>query len=575
MAGEDYNKISVVAIVGTLLAWFLYSSTLSTVNQRRKLLEQGLGPMNPYLDLYSVSSNTVWLIYGLMISNWYVIVNRIVGITLYIYYTVTGIMLMGVYWGKCQVVFANASPDSPQKQAMDHQLRLMKRAQYIFVSILLAWVIIWIILITWLGYDGDLIGTIAGYHSNGYYLVRTPHLYYIARTKNVGSVILLNVICDFSCCFCWFNYGLAIKNTAFIYPNGVGLVYTSLYLIFYFLYRNNKVHDPLAVTASAEAEDESKEAISEEGIELVDKTSNTLNNLELGSHEVLSLKLPSSDESLQSDSDNGANDSNRSENVSRVAQAYAPRLVTRVRSLSQLLGKDSPKMVAGGGIVDVNKSRLDIDLQMGQSTSTKAVSGDFTLASTSATGTQESPRILRDAVKALDSSMEYLVNIGRSRANSLFIDPAAAESTLLQETLLYRAIDLPTLTSAVCAECSQRLVSSAKYCWGCGTVVPRMARSYSNVQGEYTELFSQNEPPLPQLAESSHEDRDSMMQPPLLNSVISLSTRENSSTNIAQGSVSSQQDPPLRSISSQPEMTSTETQTGLVHRQRSASNTNM
>jgi uncharacterized protein with PQ loop repeat len=68
----DYNQFNLVATVGTLLALMLYSSHLSNVNSRRRLLQQGLGPMNPYLDLYSVSSNLIWLIYGFMMNNWYV-----------------------------------------------------------------------------------------------------------------------------------------------------------------------------------------------------------------------------------------------------------------------------------------------------------------------------------------------------------------------------------------------------------------------------------------------------------------------------------------------------------------------
>jgi hypothetical protein len=68
----NYNEFSLVATVGTLLDIALYGSHLTNVNNRRRLLQQGLGSMNPYLDLYSVSSQLIWLIYGFMMNNWYV-----------------------------------------------------------------------------------------------------------------------------------------------------------------------------------------------------------------------------------------------------------------------------------------------------------------------------------------------------------------------------------------------------------------------------------------------------------------------------------------------------------------------
>jgi hypothetical protein len=132
--------------------------------------------------------------------------------------------------------------------------------------------------------------------------------------------------------------------------------------------------------------------------------------------------------------------------------------------------------------------------------------------------------------------MEYLMNIGRSRANSIFIDPSAAASAQavslekLEESIELRAAVAPQLTATVCTVCTSQVVSNGKYCWCCGAIIGRPNRSYSSQRGEYCDLRAPVEHALPVLEERLSENRVSEAQGPTLHMNNSMSKNHSNSS---------------------------------------------
>jgi len=100
-------------------------------------------------------------------------------------------------------------------------------------------------------------------------------------------------------------------------------------------------------------------------------------------------------------------------------------------------------------------------------------------------------------VAALDSVMESLVNIGRSRAHTMLIDPVAAEEIAHVERLNEQLV--PELAGDVCTFCDGPVLVDAKFCSTCGTpIAGGEARTYSMQKGgdySYSSLLSLAEPP--------------------------------------------------------------------------------
>lgn len=401
--------------------------------------------------------------------------TRIVGTTLYIYYLATGIMIMGIYWSKLNVMYANADPSSQEKYLLNAHLRQMKIVQFVFVAIILLWILVFAIMSNGFQFEEELFGKMAGYHSNGYYLIRTPHLYIIARSRDATTIILPNLIADMIKCLCWLNYGLSLKNTAFIYPNAIGFCYCTVYFIFFFLYRNR---DHTSATPDAD------------GVHNVDEMEKAK---KVNAVEGAGMEMSLVGESADAD-----------------AGLLKKEGRSRTTSNQPLSAEDKEGMAASGGILGID---ADLNLQGGKNMSIKTSTHGNTATDDSMSGSSsgyinpssgggadglmpmpmESPTRLRSdshsgtnqLMSLLDTSMEYLMNIGRSRANSLFIDPSGAASAQavslekLVESIELRAAQAPQLTAIVCTVCNSQVVSNGKYCWCCGAIINRPSRSSS------------------------------------------------------------------------------------------------
>ncbi len=101
--------------------------------------------------------------------------------------------------------------------------------------------------------------------------------------------------------------------------------------------------------------------------------------------------------------------------------------------------------------------------------------------------------LLNDSLTWMDSRMENLVNIGRSRANSLMIDSAAEQhsadlAATMTENATLLTIEASDTTKensqetspSVCPSCKQAsFTSNPKYCWNCGSNLLPSLRSNS------------------------------------------------------------------------------------------------
>ena len=85
----------------------------------------------------------------------------------------------------------------------------------------------------------------------------------------------------------------------------------------------------------------------------------------------------------------------------------------------------------------------------------------------------------------VDDAMINLVNIGRSRANTMLIDVQQEQEVILLDASLADTVDLVAdtvaqdpigISSDLCPQCSQYLVYNSTYCWSCGTGVGSVVR---------------------------------------------------------------------------------------------------
>ena len=420
-------KFLIDAFLGTLVSIALYFATLPAVNKQRQLVHMGLGPLNPYQIVYSVSSCLIWLVYGFMIDNWYVMIERTFGLTLYVYYALSCLGLMAVNWGKMNLTFGNT--DGIQKDLLLSDIKAISTVQYILVSLVIIWVVVFAFLFNAYGLNSSVLGQICSINSIGYSVIRTPHVYIIARSKNTSTIILPLLVMDTLGSSAWFIYGIGISNTNFIYPNLVGLFYSAAYWTLYALYRN-VVPD-----------------LSEFGQEVaIDKESGKVGFV-------------------------------RNSSRSRAASSYDPyRAASKsVSALGSDFGTRSRQGTMG---------EADDDPEVGSPMKDIPVNED---------GEEKRERhasVFAATVGQLDSAMEYLVNIGQSRAHTILIDAVAAEEIAHVERLNEQLV--PELACDVCSFCDGPVLVDAKFCSTCGTKVEGgTARSYSMQQGgDYASLLS-------------------------------------------------------------------------------------
>jgi len=446
-------KFVLDAFLGTCLSIGLYFATLPAVNKQRQLVTNGLGPLNPYQILYSISSCGIWLVYGFMINNWYVMLERAFGFALYVYYALSCLGLMAISWSKMSMSFGNTY--GLQKDILNADMRALCTVQYTMVGIIVVWVIVFAMLFNVYGLDPSVLGQICSINSIGYFLVKTPHLYIIARSKNASSIIAPFMFMDMLCCAAWVMYGIGIKNTNFVYPNIVGLVYSFAYLTLWLSYKNN-------VPDLSSFGTEVAIATNSGTVGFVRDSSRSRAGLSFDPYRAASNSFSGSDSGDLRSRAGTLDRSNRSASRS-----------------GTLEGKDLEADAATASPTDPLQDMKVMPV------STSEQEKDF----------PASERVGLGFVAALDSVMESLVNIGTSRAHTMLIDPVAAEEIAHVERLNEKLV--PELAGVVCTFCDGPVLVDAKFCSTCGTpIAGGEARTYSMQRGgDYSSLLHLVPPP--------------------------------------------------------------------------------
>jgi len=445
-------KILLDATIGTIISIALYLATLPAVNKQRQLVSNGLGPLNPYQIVYSISSCLIWLVYGFMINNWYVMIERVCGLSLYLFYALSCLGLMAINWSKMNVTFGNA--DGLQKEMLLADIRAISVVQYAIVLIVVVWVTVFALIFNAYGLDPSVLGQICSINSIGYNIVKTPHIYIIARSKNVSTIILPLLFMDSLAAAAWLMYGIGIKNNNFVYPNLVGLTYSFTYLTLYLLHRNN-VPDLSAFGSEVAIDTEAGK------VGFVRNSSRSRAGSSFDPYRATSNSYASSDKDASAFGDrsrSGTIDRSRSGTIDRSQHSRS-------------------------GTAEDKDLEPQVDDVM------------FPMQNMPINDPEEDGSTRVGFVAALDNVMETLVNIGRSRAYTILIDPVAAEEIAHVERLNEQLV--PELAGDVCSFCSSPVLVDAKFCSTCGTPIKGGTAEVYQMQsgGDYSSLLSLAQPP--------------------------------------------------------------------------------
>jgi len=277
------------------------------------------------------------------------------------------------------------------------------------------------------------------------------------------------------CSLSWLWYGSVINNTNLVYPNIVGLSYAAIYIFIYFRWGPHSFADgdgdgrKRGMCRGAEVMTLLSQT--EQGAAPADSTGAT----GAGSGNGIGIEMTAMDAVGSST----AGMTNRSRSASLQPEPLSAQDSTSIT-------------ISAGGGIDGRPAGAVMDFSTAVGTRGAmqiAAYADADAAPAGSAGSGVVTALLSDAVEFLDLGMEYLANVGRSRANSLFIDPTnskhsgvlqVAES--LQENIA-AALNATTLAHASCGNCRYHLVTEAKYCWNCGTSIEAAARLPAVAEG--------------------------------------------------------------------------------------------
>lgn len=416
------------------------------MNERRRLFTSGLGPLNPQQALFNISNSQLWFLYGCLLSDYYIALACATGLASQLYYVSTCIGLMGVSLGR--TLLANPNPDDKEQKAIARDMGQYKNLHYAFVILVSGYSLFYTITFSYFKIEmlqaKIIIGNMCAIHNYLYYIKYTPQLYIIIRKKDASSIIPCLAIADMLNSFAWTAYGVVLKNNNIVYPSLVGIAYSIMFATTYCLYGKNKgvEHDMLQMGDKGEY-----------GIDMPISSS------------VINVSTTHTYTHPHPHSDNSANESKGT-----------------------------------GGLADMDMEMNTLDSYLNQ----EVVFSDHDQTHSLF---MESPKkdisSNSSSFNVIDNGMEYLANFGRSRSNSLLIDPIAEYDKTEIDTAMNENItnmsdlminsNLIALTNTVantvanvsltleqqCTNCNKIIyIETARFCWNCGySVVPSQTQS--------------------------------------------------------------------------------------------------
>ena len=456
--------------IGAILSVYCHAAIIGIVNQRRRLVSQGLGSINPYQTLMGLSSAQIWALYGIISQDSYITWSSIIGVALNLYYVFIALRLKAVVYGK--TALANADPDPEQKIALEQELKRLENFELSCVFMPISWITVYTVL--YLHHPlspyrtTDFIGLLCTIHYYVYYARYLPHMYLMIRARDGTSISVNLLVADILCSLSWLWYGVVLEDNNLIYPNAAGLVYGAIYVLIYLAWGKSKqaddsVHQELPryeptelsglitlTTSYSESEQKNTSTSSQSFYHSND------------SDKLLSLSQETVIQMHQMPSIRVAHTMNMSTDSRHMSPLYVDEL--SVMSANKLHKSDVLGNARGSL---TNRISVQSNLESLQNTSSnddKHVSiaptegsgssalrartrtesiGDSELPNTAIpfsdfSDAYSKPRslssnLLNDAFHAMDASMEYLANVGRTPTNSMYLSPSESSPRRVAE----------------------------------------------------------------------------------------------------------------------------------------------
>lgn len=414
MSGIAFEDL--LGYLGLLSFSVVYYAPLQDITLQRERLTEGIGKLNPYHGIANLSGAQLWLVYSALLKNPFIAWTCFIGCAIAIYYVCTCLSLMGIAYGKASILSATGGG---QEDASTRDLNQINNVTRFLVFITCIWCALYTIAFCTYGLQSDeargFIGTLCTIHNFLYYLKYLPELYIVIRKNDVSSINPRLLIVELINALIWVAYGIVLKNKYIVIPHTMGTLICVVKIVVYLFYRSI-----LPETASEE-----------KGIEL------------------------STQESTK-DSFNGD------------AETFQAGLQIPQE------GKIGVGGVGDTASIAVIEQEIDKRDSSGESIWIK----NAKMKSMHIDGiSRPQEERTSDALHWVDGVVEGLVNIGRSRTNTMLIDPddekqstnvAAELRAELAQAVQVAANSHISMTANSCSSCGKSTVRDAWYCWYCG-----------------------------------------------------------------------------------------------------------
>jgi solute carrier family 50 protein (sugar transporter) len=219
-----------LAVIINNIMWL---SPLMVLLEARK--KNDLGTLNPIPFAVTVFNCTGWVIYAVMISNYYILFANAPGLILGIYFVMTSLQVL-------------VKPEPCEKEKLQRS-----RIEMIVIGGLSVWLIA--VLFTSVVYKGSpkstsFIGGLADAGALMYFAAPLSTIVQVFRTGDASTLYAPTILANFANATLWFFYGvIGLDNLNVYIPNGVAMALTIFQLFTLFIYRNSTkdaIKQPLA-----------------------------------------------------------------------------------------------------------------------------------------------------------------------------------------------------------------------------------------------------------------------------------------------------------------------------------------
>jgi solute carrier family 50 protein (sugar transporter) len=201
----------------------MWVSPLFVILEARK--KNDLGTLNPIPFAVIVINCIGWVVYSIMISNYFILFANAPGLVLGMFFCMTSLQLL-------------VKPEPCEKE---------KKSRVMIEIVLVVGLVIWLVtvLFTSVVYKGSststaFVGGLADAGALLYFAAPLSTIVQICKTGDASSLYAPTIFANFANATLWFFYGIIGLNDANVFvPNGVAMALTISQLFTIFYYRNS------------------------------------------------------------------------------------------------------------------------------------------------------------------------------------------------------------------------------------------------------------------------------------------------------------------------------------------------